>query len=47
MFADSFIVPKELLEAKRPRRAAKKKAATATKGRTKRSPTTRARARPR
>ena len=47
MFADSFIVPKELLEKQKPRRVAKKKAATTRKGSVKRSPTKRATARTR
>ena len=47
MFADSFIVPKELLEAKKPRRVAKKKAATVRKGSARRSSTKRATARTR
>ena len=42
MFAETLIVPRELLEAKKPRRVAKKKAASATKGGTKRSSTARA-----
>ena len=46
MFAEPFFVPKELLKAKKPR-VAKKKAAAATKGSTRRSPTKRATAKTR
>jgi hypothetical protein len=47
MFADSFIVPKELLERHKPRRAAKKKAPAAGKGGAKRSSAKRATAKAR